>query len=300
MSLADANRKYFDTMSDLYDRKPWFAKVNQRVTDELRSRLDWLGVPLVNTGSSSDVQEARLLDYACGTGLMSRLYGPYVTTTLGIDVSPNMVATYNARAQATGLTTSTITGVIGDLFATPQPGEFSGPEYYNFDLATVGFGFHHFEDVIHAASCLRERLRPGGVLVITEFLEGGDLALDENGNPLPDTAGGHDHHGHGHHHGHDHDHDHGHGHHHPDPAQADGPHTPTLHKNKNSALVSPQFTIEEIKKFFAEAGFVDLDVVVMDEKVYMEFAGRKMWRTVLFAKGRRPMEDEVKGDNSEL
>ena len=85
MSLADANREYFDKISDHYDSKPWFAKVNQKVTDELQSRLDWLGVPLANLGSSND-KEVKLLDYACGPGIMSR-----VSYAVPFATSPNIL-----------------------------------------------------------------------------------------------------------------------------------------------------------------------------------------------------------------
>lgn len=212
-----------------------------------------------------------------------------------------MVATYNARARAANLPPSQINAVVGDIFSkeNPNPIEFSGPEYRDFDLATVGFGFHHFEDVTHSARCLKERLRPGGVLVINDFLEGGDLKADENGNPIEGSIGdhtGHVHHGHHddfkqfqnqHNHGH---HDH-HNHHGASKNTDDDP-AKDVRKEMNASIVVPSFTIDGVKKFFTEAGFVDVDVVLMEEKAYMEFAGRKLWRTVLFAKGRRPVEEK--------
>ncbi|KAF2689310.1 S-adenosyl-L-methionine-dependent methyltransferase [Lentithecium fluviatile CBS 122367] len=297
LSLAEANRKYFDHIHDSYDEKPWFAKVNQLVTNDLRDRLDWVGIPFANTGSSSDAKDVRLLDYACGTGLLSRIYAPYVTVTRGIDVSPNMVATFNDRARATELPESTIHAVVGDLFdkANPSPAQFSGPEWKDFDLAAAGFAFHHFEDVVHAAKCLKERLRPGGALVINDFLEGGDLKADENGEPILGTEGNHAvHHHHKHGDGedekkHDNDQHHHHKHGHHDKNDHDND---TVRQNLNASIVTPHFTIEHVRNFFTEAGLVDVDVVTMKERVYMEFGGVKLWRTILFAKGRRPMEEK--------
>ncbi|KAH7361256.1 S-adenosyl-L-methionine-dependent methyltransferase [Pyrenochaeta sp. MPI-SDFR-AT-0127] len=294
-------------MAESYDSKPWFAIVNKAVTDALRADLNWVGIPFANTGSSSDQDEVRLLDYACGTGLMTRVFGPYVTKTQGIDISPNMVKTYNSRAREANFSEAVVNAVPGDLFdkSNPSPPELSGPEWQNFDLATVGFGFHHFEDVVHSARQLKERLRPGGVLVINDFLEGGDLLVDENGDPIPASEGNHavhNHvHGHGHGHGeHKHEHEHGHKHeqHHHEEKKKHviDDTTPEFKKSMNASIVVPHFTIEGVRKFFTEAGFVDVDVITMKERCYMEFGGKKLWRTILFARGRRPIESMEKSE----
>ena len=312
MTHSDANRKYFDQISDTYDSKPWFAKTNELTTTELRNRLDWLGIPFVNTGTSSTAHEVRQLDYACGTGHLSRVYGPYVTVTRGIDVSPNMAATFNARARAAGLPENRIHAVVGDLLnkSNPSPPEFNVPEWYNFDLATVGFAFHHFEDVVFAAKSFKNRLRPGGVLLLTDFLEGGDLKADENGEPIPGTEGNHAEHSHGrhghhhkhsdgtkhvqehdHHHAHQHNRDHANDHSHDHTSKKDDPfRDPKVRKDMEASIVIPSFTVENVRKFLTEAGLVDVEVVTMKERVYMEFGGAKMWRTILFGKGRRPVE----------
>jgi len=248
-----------------------------------------------------------------------------------------MVSTFNNRMKDAGLSSETVHAVNGDLFdkANPSPPELSGPEWQNFDIATVGFGFHHFEDVVHAAKQLKERLRPGGVLVINDFLEGGDMKADEDGNPIEGSEGNHaihkhnHHHGHGHDHshgddgththdhdhGHDHSHSHGHGHSHDhgtkckckhdhdhthDTPKHDTDDTTSAFKQKmNDSIVVPHFTIDGVKHFFTEAGFVDVDVITLPERTYMEFAGNKVWRTILIAKGRRP-EEGGKGEKSEL
>jgi SAM-dependent methyltransferase len=237
-------------------------------------------------------------------GLMRKqTFGPYVTKTLGIDISPNMISTYNTRVETADLSKDTAHAVHGDLFdkSNPFPVEFAGQEWKNFDIATVGFGFHHFEDVVHSAKQLKERLRPGGVLVINDFLEGGDVKADEDGKPIEGSEGNwavHDHgHGHGHSHGddgkHGHGHKHDHGHHHGHKEKHDvADSSPEFKKKMNDSIVVPHFTIDGVKKFFTEAGFVDVDVITLDERSYMEFAGKKLWRTILIARGRRPSDEK--------
>jgi SAM-dependent methyltransferase len=323
-SLKIIQLTHQSSISDSYDSKPFFAKVNTQVTETLRSQLEWVGIPFANTGSSNDVKEVRLLDYACGTGLMTRVrqppklyvtvtlltatqtFGPYVTVTRGIDISPNMVSTFNNRVRDAGFSEEAVHAVHGDLFnkADPSPAELSGPEWYDFDIAAVGFGFHHFEDVVHSARQLKERLRPGGVMVLNDFLEGGDLLADEDGNPIEESAGnhavhthnhghGHGHgsrheHGHGHHHGHEHKHEHGHGEEKHDFDDT----SPEFKKKMAASIVVPHFTIDGVKKFFAEAGYVDIDVITLKERSYMEFAGKKLWRTILIARGRKPTDEK--------
>jgi SAM-dependent methyltransferase len=206
-----------------------------------------------------------------------------------------MVASFNARARNAGLSASTINAVVGDLFDKQDPSP-TGAEWDGFDLATASFAFHHFEDVVHAARCLKERLRPGGVLMINDFLEGGDLKADEQGKPIEGIQGSwaphhhHGHHGHGHRHGDGHgDGKKEHGHHHHEPAKADDESGWDRVKMAASVVV-PSFSIEGVKKFFTEAGLVDVDVVTMEKRVYIEMGGQKLWRTILFARGRRPME----------
>jgi ubiquinone/menaquinone biosynthesis C-methylase UbiE len=73
-SIADANRDFFDKISNAYDSKPFFAKMNQQLGEWLSARVDWVGLdphPIHTKGNEG--KEVRLLDYACGTGLLSRV-----------------------------------------------------------------------------------------------------------------------------------------------------------------------------------------------------------------------------------
>lgn len=65
---------------------------------------------------------------------------------------------------------------LGNLVTPDQPAEspLSAPSFFNFDLAGVGLGFHHFDDPELSARRLADRLAPGGVLFILDFLPHGE------------------------------------------------------------------------------------------------------------------------------
>ncbi|KAK5626913.1 hypothetical protein RRF57_002628 [Xylaria bambusicola] len=179
-----------------YDDK--HRKLNERLTRELQARLDFIGVDWASDDEDSDTEqgkdierkstrEVKLLDYACGTGMMSRALLPYTTQCVGMDISEEMVAAYNARAENQGLSPNEMHAIVGDLVSENTDETLSSPELFNFDIAVVGGGFHHFGNPGLAAKRLVERLKPGGVLLIWDFLP---------------HAPRHEHH-HGHHHGHD-------------------------------------------------------------------------------------------------
>lgn len=89
--------------------------------------------------------------------------------------SENMVQEYNSRFAANGDTDEQINAhaVVGNLIsahANADAAVLDSAKFHNFDLAVVGMGFHHFTDVRLATRRLVERLRPGGVFMIVDFV----------------------------------------------------------------------------------------------------------------------------------
>lgn len=83
-----------------------------------------------------------------------------------------MVAEYNKSASNQGIPSSEMQARVGNLLdaSDPSPSSLSGDEFFNFDIAVVGLGFHHFEDPTFAAKQLALRLKPSGVLLIIDFM----------------------------------------------------------------------------------------------------------------------------------
>ncbi|KAK5133143.1 hypothetical protein LTR08_008167 [Meristemomyces frigidus] len=166
-TFSEANRKAFNELSETYNTKPWQQKLSSQVSEALQKREDWIGVQWATPGDGRDV---RLLDYACGTGSITKALGPYVTTIQGIDISENMVEQYNKAALSSGMKPENANAVVGDLFAEKVPEHLAGERFQGFDIAVIGLGFHHFEDPTLSVKRLVERLKPEGVLVIVDFL----------------------------------------------------------------------------------------------------------------------------------
>jgi SAM-dependent methyltransferase len=102
-----------------------------------------------------------------------------MTSTVGIDISANMVTTYNSRVSSS-LLPETCSAVVGNLLAekpfvrSPSTGEedydFEQDSKFNdFDLCIVGLGFHHFDDHANALRKLAKRLKKGGILGIVDL-----------------------------------------------------------------------------------------------------------------------------------
>ncbi|KAL2758353.1 hypothetical protein ACRALDRAFT_1068705 [Sodiomyces alcalophilus JCM 7366] len=200
---TSANKVYFDKLAADYDSR--FEKTVDQLVREIRKRKQLISNHWVEEEEDDNERTGpktiKLLDYACGTGLISRALAQYTTQCTGIDISENMVAVYNTRAENQGLSEDEMRAYHGNLIdpADPAPAAFADPRFRDFDVAAVGLGFHHMDDPEYAARQLAARLRPGGVFFIIDFLPHAPV-------------GGHGHsHGHGHAHGHDHSHGHEHG-----------------------------------------------------------------------------------------
>lgn len=87
-----------------------------------------------------------------------------------------MVEQYNILLSSSSITNATgeplqATAISGDLFADEIPKELQDPSLYNFDIAAIGLGFHHFSSFSTALLRLKERLSSGGSLLIIDFAD---------------------------------------------------------------------------------------------------------------------------------
>lgn len=290
----DANRAYFNKLASEYDAR--FEKTVTQLIDEIQKRRYFISVDWIEDDDSDEETEGRpaakdkkdeqspirLLDYACGTGLVSRALAQYTTQCVGVDLSENMAGAYNARAENQGLSKDEMFAYHG-IFTDPKdpnPAAFAGPEFFNFDVAAVGLGFHHFDDPAFAAKQLAARLKPGGVLFILDFLPHPPVGQSGEGD-----------HGHGHDHGHSHSHGHGgegHGHSHSHSHADFSAEADTTPSDAVPTVMHHGFSEEQMRTMFEGAGVgKDFALAEMGDGVVFHGgkSGQSMKRRIFLARG---------------
>lgn len=259
--LNKANRFSLAKNSDFasrYTSEQWQRELLNKVNSFIYQQINWIGVDFLDPSTAFEKpspgpgRKVRVLDYACGPGSITHALGSRATEYVGIDLSENMVKAYNLRfnpvpdaatrdpsPDADGIydsndETLTAHAVVGNLLDSkePSPSHLAASEYFDFDLVVVGLGFHHFADIPLATSRLVERLRPGGVFLILDFVT---HAMDENPKSIKDTYG--------------------HG-------EAD---LPARH-----TVAHAGFSEAELKECFEGAGLTDFGIVRMDEDVWLK------------------------------
>lgn len=172
-----------------------------------------------------------------------------------------MVAEFNRNASTIGLTDKMI-GYKADLLADNAPGEFSGPEYKDFDVVAVSMALHHFEHPDVALQRLASRLKKGGSIMIIDLI----------------PSSGHDHeHGEGHGHGHDQPHSHDH-------AKKQG------HDFGDAAptVKTHGFSRDDMEKLFKDAGLgVGFEYELIPDQLIFKKGDKTHHKTVFIARAQR-------------
>jgi ubiquinone/menaquinone biosynthesis C-methylase UbiE len=107
----------------------------------------------------------RVLEVACGPGLVAEAIASLVTELVCIDATPEMLELARARLQKAGHTNVTFYAT----FAESLPFEDDA-----FDLVVTRLSFHHFKDIQCVLSEIYRVLRPQGRLVVADIISSAD------------------------------------------------------------------------------------------------------------------------------
>ena len=95
---------------------------------------------------------------------------PYASEIRGVDVSDGMVERFNKQAREMGLSRAQMYAVRGNLLESSAKGPLGEQDFYGFDLAIMSMGLHHVDDPTAMVKLLVDRLKPGGTLVIIDWI----------------------------------------------------------------------------------------------------------------------------------
>ncbi|KAF8162777.1 S-adenosyl-L-methionine-dependent methyltransferase [Crassisporium funariophilum] len=146
--VAQANRQHYD------ENAKHFGNYKFALSRKKRSAEAILKVYPFNKETTT------MMEYACGTGLVSEELAPHVKSIVGVDISQGVVDVFNERFANIQ---DRIKAVRLDL-----KGEDGELDNAKFDLIICTSAYHHFENVLEVTRMLAYFLRPGGALVIID------------------------------------------------------------------------------------------------------------------------------------
>jgi len=142
----------------------------KRVTDEFTRQAQTFAVWAENVdadvgarfgGALGDAARGRLIDVACGPGVVTAALAPNAASVVAFDATDEMLAKARERCAKAGL--SNVEFKTGDAENLPfADGEFDG--------AVTRAALHHFADPQRAISEMFRVLRPGGVAVLADVI----------------------------------------------------------------------------------------------------------------------------------
>ena len=141
------SQSYFDQAAATWDNQP------QRV-------------PLMRAIGEAIVREAHpaktmdVLDYGCGTGLVSLFLLPYVRSVTGADSSPGMLEVLKRKIAEGHL--DSMRAVLLDLEKDAVPVE-------RYDMIVVSMAMHHIAEVDRVLKAFHAMLQAGGTLCIADL-----------------------------------------------------------------------------------------------------------------------------------
>jgi ubiquinone/menaquinone biosynthesis C-methylase UbiE len=148
----------FNAAAGTWDENPMRVKMGKDVARAIRDTI----------GLTPDMD---VLDFGCGTGLLTLQLQPYVRTITGTDSSPGMLEVLTAKIGAGGLTS-----VRTSLFDPENPVSLEG----EYDLIVSSMTFHHIPEIPTLLDILCSHLRPGGRLAIADLDREGGRFHDSN------------------------------------------------------------------------------------------------------------------------
>ncbi|THH18003.1 hypothetical protein EW146_g2932 [Bondarzewia mesenterica] len=177
-SLAELNAQHFDAQAHTYDELPSVQELTRRLSASMLEAYAF------------DEDRTVVMDFACGTGLVSRALALHAKTLVGVDISQGMVDQYNLRATNQGIPPEEMRAMRVELKGEESELEVLGGQ--RFDVVVCSMAYHHFASINDVSRTLAYFLKPSGVLLVTDIMESvdGKAIIPENHQHIVAHAAG--------------------------------------------------------------------------------------------------------------
>lgn len=158
--MNNQNRSNFDEKAATWDEGPQQVKLANEVADTIISEIKL-------------TRKMDVLDYGCGSGLVTLRIQPHIKSIIGIDSSKGMLEVIQAKVKKLGLK-----NVRSEFADFEQGGKVEG----RFHLIVSSMTLHHVNKPILLLEQLYGLLLPGGYLGIADLdKEDGSFHTDNTG-----------------------------------------------------------------------------------------------------------------------
>jgi len=154
----DTTARDFDAEAAAWDEKPARVKLAGEIATAILAEVKL-------------TRDMDVLDFGCGTGLLTLALQPYCRTVTGVDSSRGMLDVLAAKAAKAGLDNVRTRHIDPDAPALP-----AGP----FHLIVSAMTLHHVKGPGEVVSLLRAAAAPGGVLCLADLEPDGGAFHDDN------------------------------------------------------------------------------------------------------------------------
>jgi len=152
--IAQANRHFFDKTAKDFDNIPYAISRGERCAEAIRKEYAF------------DKNVTNVMEYACGTGLVSGNLAPYVKSILGVDISQGVVDLFNKRFADKNVDQNRFRAIRAELKG--DDGELDNEKFHVIMCTSA---YHHFEDVSQVTRLLARFLEPSGALIVIDIME---------------------------------------------------------------------------------------------------------------------------------
>ncbi|CAL1706025.1 unnamed protein product [Somion occarium] len=175
--IASVNEQHYDLQAEAFDEYPGYEEISRVIGQAMLSKYPDI----------FDKECTHILDYACGTGLLSRQLWPHARSVIGVDISKGAVDRYNLRVINEGADPSKIRAIRAEL-----KGEESELHGVKVDAVVCASAYHHFTSIDDMTRILVSFLKHGGSLLVADIMkndQGEEVVPSDYYHDVPHTAG---------------------------------------------------------------------------------------------------------------